>query len=305
MEEDSVSKLLSRITYLESLLTQHSISYEKSIPKIPQPSPKFLPSPLKTNLEKETLLSSKSQPLLTSSLIERYSRQMLLPEISYQGQTKLLQAKVLVVGAGGIGAPALFYLAGLGIGMIGIIDGDSVDESNLHRQIIHKTSRVGLNKAISALKTLKKFNQNLKYQLYKERLTTNNIEEIIKPYDIIMDATDNALTRYLLNDASFLYKKILISGSALGWEGQLTVYGYGKDSPCYRCLFPVCPKASNMMSCGEAGVVGMVPGIIGLLETMETLKIIVGVEGVLNREMVIYDGIRSVFKKIKLRFRQK
>ena len=304
---DIIPKLFSRISYLESLLTKNLIPFEKSellSLEFQKPSDKHIlhPSPFITNLESiEKLEPSLS---LTTPLIERYSRQMLLPEISLQGQKKLIQARVLIIGAGGIGAPALFYLSGLGIGTIGIVDGDIVEESNLHRQILHKTGRVGMNKALSAMKTLKKFNPNINYKIFQERLNLNNCEEIIKDFDIILDASDNALTRYLLNDISIINKKILVSGSALGWEGQLTVYGFNKEAPCYRCLFPICPQAANMMSCGDAGVVGMVPGLIGLLEAMETLKIIAGVEGVLNKEMIIYDGIRSVFKKAKLRGRK-
>lgn len=293
-----ISKLLTRISYLESLLTTHSIPFDLSDPPL-QSKPIFTQNPcsIKTSLEID-------QNPLNIHLIERYSRQMLLPEISYLGQKKIINAKVLVVGAGGIGTPALYYLAGLGIGTIGIIDGDKVEESNLHRQILHKTARVGMNKATSALKTLRKFNPNVNYLVYKELLTVNNCEEIIEQFDIILDASDNALTRYLVNDICIIKKKILVSGSALGWEGQLSVFGLGGDCPCYRCLFPICPK--NMMSCGEAGVVGMVPGIMGLLEAMEALKIILEVEeGILRREMLIYDGIRSSFKKIKLRGRQK
>lgn len=295
------SELLARITYLESLLKANNIPFDKYNPvQNVKANLALLSSPLKTSLE----IDQKNNEIpLTANLIERYSRQMFLSEISYQGQKKIVNSRVLVVGAGGIGAPALYYLAGMGIGTIGIIDGDKVEESNLHRQILHKNKRIGMNKALSALKTLSKYNPNPKYEVYPENLTIKNANEIIKKYDIVLDASDNALTRYLLNDAVHLNKKILISGSALGWEGQLTVFGFETDAPCYRCLFPICPK--NMMTCGEAGVVGMVPGIIGLLQAIETMKIIVGVPGILSKEMLVYDSIRSVFKKAKLRGKQK
>jgi len=297
---DKIPELLARISYLESLLTAHSIPFTKSPQNLSPPKPQ----PQNQNSSPfQTSLSLSQENPLSIPLIERYSRQMLLSEISLEGQKKLQNAKILVVGAGGIGTPALYYLAGMGIGTIGIIDGDVVEESNLHRQILHKTNRLGMNKALSAFKTLYKFNPNPNYKVYKSRLSLENFNEIVKNYDIILDASDNAMTRYLLNDICILFKKILISGSALGWEGQLTVFGFKSNAPCYRCLFPICPR--NMMSCGEAGVVGMVPGLIGILEAIEALKIIVGVEGVLSQEMLIYDGIRTVFKKVKLRGRQK
>ena len=293
-----IPQLLSRISYLESLLNANNILFTKFQPEIPISKP-LIPaqSPFQTSL------SNEGESSLPVPLIERYSRQMLLSEISYEGQKKLQNAKILVVGAGGIGTSALYYLAGMGVGTIGIVDGDIVEETNLHRQILHKNKRIGMNKALSAFKTLYKYNPNPKYIIYKERINLKNCEEIVKNYDIVLDASDNATTRYLLNDICILFKKILVSGSALGWEGQLTVFGYRPNSPCYRCLFPVCPR--NMMSCGEAGVVGMVPGLIGVMEAIEALKIIIGVEGVLSQEMIVYDGIRTVFKKVKLRGRQK
>lgn len=296
------SKLLSRISYLESLLTSNNIPFEpdNSLPEKISNNVKSLAAPIKTTL---ALDSQEKENPLTHLLIERYSRQMLLSEISYKGQKRISQSKVLVVGAGGIGAPALYYLSGLGIGTIGIIDGDMVEETNLHRQIVHKNKRIGVNKAVSACETLKEHNPYVNYEIYPEHLTVKNANKIVAQYDIILDASDNAFTRYLLNDLAILHKKVLISGSALGWEGQITVFGLGNDSPCYRCLFPVCPK--NLMSCGDAGVVGMVPGIIGLLEAMEALKVIIGTGDVLSKEMLLYDGMRGVFKRIKLRGRQK
>ncbi|EGR31558.1 hypothetical protein IMG5_107780 [Ichthyophthirius multifiliis] len=231
---------------------------------------------------------------------------MLLPEIKYEGQKQLQNSKVLIIGAGGIGSPAAYYLSGMGVGEIGIIDHDNVEESNLHRQIIHNKDRIGINKALSAKMTIERFNQRIKINAYQYQLTPQNAQELFKYYDVILDASDNPKTRYLVNDAAIINNKILISGSAIGWEGQLTVFGHN-NGPCYRCLFPQCPKAGSVKSCGDAGVIGMIPGVIGLIEAIECMKIIIKATDnkVLSQRMLIFDGYEGTYKVFKVRGKQK
>lgn len=281
-------RLANRIKYLESLLDTNKIKYELD-PSLD----KFL-----SNVEK---MKNPSKDL-NKELLERYSRQMLIPEICLQGQEKIQKARVLLIGAGGIGAPAAYYLAGAGVGNIGIIDGDVVEESNLHRQIAHSNAKIGINKAVSARSSILEFNPHINVKIYEENLTPDNACDIIKDWDIVLDASDNGLARYLTNDACILNKKILVSGSALRWEGQLTVLGKD-DGPCYRCLYPECPKPHMMMSCGTGGVVGIIPGVIGLLEALEALKLIVGVEEIYNKKILLFDGYTGTFRKGKIRGR--
>lgn len=245
---------------------------------------------------------------LSKNVVERYCRQIILPEIGPEGQAKISNAKVLVVGAGGLGSPCLLYLAGAGIGEIGIVDGDCVDTSNLHRQIIHATANKGINKAKSADALVKAFNPMVKVNIYEEHLNSKNAIEICKDYDCIVDCCDNPATRYLTNDISVVLNKPLISGSAVKWEGQLTVYN--KDSitetsnrlPCYRCLFPTPTPTSAVCNCSDSGVFGPVPGVIGTLQANETIKLILGAsDKILAKRMLMYDGYEMTFKVFKLR----
>src|SRR3954468_9979011 len=207
--------------------------------------------------------------------IRRYSRHIILPEVGGLGQTKLLQAKVLLVGAGGLGSPAAYYLAAAGVGTLGIIDNDVVDVSNLQRQILHANERVGMPKVDSAKKTLEALNPDVKVIPYQAKLTSENIMEIIKDYDFVVDGCDNFPTRYLVNDACVLTGKPNVHGSIFQFEGQATVFYPGKG-PCYRCLYPEPPPADMAPSCAEAGVLGVLPGLIGTIQALETIKLILG-----------------------------
>lgn len=232
--------------------------------------------------------------------ILRYSRHIILPEVGGKGQTKLLNAKVLLVGAGGLGSPAGFYLAAAGVGNIGIVDYDNVDLSNLQRQILHSKDSVGINKAESAKLTMQKINQDVKIRLFKERLSSDNIMRIIEDYDIILDGTDNFPTRYLINDACVFTGKTNIHGSIFRFEGQLTVFK-PTEGPCYRCLYPEPPPPGTVPSCQEAGVLGVLPGTIGVLQAVETLKLILNIGKPLIGTLLLYDSLTVSFRKLKLR----
>jgi sulfur-carrier protein adenylyltransferase/sulfurtransferase len=205
----------------------------------------------------------------------RYSRHFLLPEVGEEGQAKLLKAKVLMVGAGGLGSPSAYYLAAAGVGTLGIIDNDVVDLSNLQRQILHTNDRVGMPKTESAKLTLQGLNPDVRIIPYQEKLTSQNIMEIIKDYDIIVDGCDNFPTRYLVNDACVLAKKPNVHGSIFQFEGQASVFYPGKG-PCYRCLYPEPPPPEMAPSCQEAGVLGVLPGLIGTIQALEAIKLILG-----------------------------
>ncbi len=211
----------------------------------------------------------------TQEQTTRYSRHFLLPEVGEVGQAKLLNAKVLMVGAGGLGSPSAYYLAAAGVGTIGIIDNDVVDLSNLQRQILHTNDRIGMPKVESAKLTLQGLNPDVRVIPYQEKLTSKNIMEIIKDYDIVVDGCDNFPTRYLVNDACVLAKKPNVHGSIFQFEGQATVFYPGKG-PCYRCLYPEPPPAEMAPSCAEAGVLGVLPGLIGTIQALETIKLILG-----------------------------
>ena len=195
---------------------------------------------------------------------ERYSRQLIMHEVGLGGQLKLKQAKVLCIGAGGLGSPAALYLAGAGIGVIGLVDADEVDESNLHRQVIHNEQRLGMNKTQSAKAAIEAFNRHVEVRTFETRFTRENAMELLAAEDwtVVMDGSDNAPTRYLISDACVRAGKILVSGSALQWDGQITVYNF-QGGPCYRCLFPLPPPPETMTNCSDGGVLGMVPGLIG------------------------------------------
>jgi molybdopterin/thiamine biosynthesis adenylyltransferase/rhodanese-related sulfurtransferase len=261
-----------------------------------------------SKLNSDNIKSSQSTPL-TKEEIERYCRQVILPEIGTEGQLKLKNSKVLVVGAGGLGSPCLLYLAGAGIGEIGIIDGDCVDTSNLHRQVIHQTANKGINKARSAEMMIRSFNPMIKVTIYEEHLSNKNGLKIAKNYDLLIDCCDNPATRYLTNDLCVVLNKPLVSGSAVKWEGQLTVYVKDSTSsensnklPCYRCLFPLPTPPSAVCNCGDSGVFGPVPGVIGTLQANETVKLLIGAnEKILAKRMLTYDAYEMTFKIFKMR----
>ncbi|XP_055638765.1 adenylyltransferase and sulfurtransferase MOCS3 [Toxorhynchites rutilus septentrionalis] len=237
---------------------------------------------------------------LNNNEIARYSRQIILSGIGVQGQLKLKRASVLVVGAGGLGCPSSLYLAGAGIGRIGILDYDEVELTNLHRQLLHTESSIGLAKVESAEAFLEQLNSQIEIVTHHTQLSSDNALRILELYDIIVDATDNVATRYLLNDACILLNKPLVSGSALQLEGQLTVYNYN-GGPCYRCLFPNPPPPETVTNCGDGGVLGAITGVIGALQALETIKIILGNEGVLSGRLLLFDGQQSTFRNLKLR----
>ena len=237
----------------------------------------------------------------TEEQIERYSRHIILPEVGGNGQAKLLNSKVFVLGAGGLGSPILLYLAAAGVGTIGIADGDCVDLSNLQRQIIHDTSRVGVHKAVSAKKSIELLNPDVKVIAYKERLTADNIRDIIKDYDVVMDGSDNFPTRYLMNDAAFFEKKPLISGSMFRFDGQVTIFKPHKGFPCYRCLYPEPPPKGLVPSCQEAGVLGALAGVIGVIQAVEAVKELLGIGDTLAGHLLIFDALGMNFRKVKVR----
>lgn len=221
------------------------------------------------------------------------------------GQRKLVASSVLLVGAGGLAASAAMYLAGAGVGTIGIVDFDDIEISNLQRQIIHKQAYAGCSKAVSAVKAIKEFNSEVKTFAYRCQFTSSNAMEIVKPYDLVLDCTDNVTSRYLINDACVLAGKPLVSGSALRMEGQVTVYHLTPEAPCYRCMFKEPPPKAAQGSCSNEGVLGVVPGIIGCLQALEAIKILAGTGEPLSSRMIMFDALSSTFRTFKLRSRDK
>src|SRR3989338_4574036 len=236
---------------------------------------------------------------LSKQELSRYARHLALPEVGIAGQEKIKNGKVLVVGAGGLGSPALMYLAAAGIGTIGIVDFDDVDESNLQRQIIHSTKEIGSKKTESAKIAISSINPNIKVEIYNEKLTSKNALEIIKKYDIVIDGSDNFPTRYLLNDACVLLKKPLVYGSIFRFEGHASVFNF-EGGPCYRCLFPNPPPKNAVPSCAEAGVLGLLPGVIGTIQATEALKIILGIGENLSGRFLAYDALSMNFKILNM-----
>jgi len=237
---------------------------------------------------------------ITAEQRERYSRHMLVPEIGAEGQYELLDAKVLLLGAGGLGSPTALYLAAAGVGTIGIVDDDVVDLSNLQRQVIHTTDRIGTPKVDSAEITMKALNPDVNVVKYETRIDASNIMEIIEGYDVIVDGVDNFPTRYLLNDASVRLKIPVVSASILGFDGQLSVFA-PYDGPCYRCLYPVPPPAELAPSCGANGVLGVLPGTMGLLQATEVVKLIVGAGEPLIGRLLLYEALGATFTELKVR----
>ncbi|WP_031495549.1 molybdopterin-synthase adenylyltransferase MoeB [Bryobacter aggregatus] len=237
---------------------------------------------------------------LTNEEIGRYSRHLILPEVGMEGQIKLKDAKVLLVGTGGLGAPMALYLAAAGVGTIGLVDFDVVDESNLQRQVIHGSKDVGKKKIDSAAESMLDINPNLKVIKHEVALTSDNALEIVKQYDLVADGTDNFPTRYLVNDACVLLNKPNVYGSIFRFEGQASVFAT-EDGPCYRCLYPEPPPPGLVPSCAEGGVLGILPGVVGLIQATEVVKLILGKGQTLNGRLMLYDALNMKFREMKLR----
>lgn len=237
---------------------------------------------------------------LTNDETKRYGRHLIMPEVTLQGQQKLKAARVLTIGSGGLGSPLLAYLTAAGIGKIGLVDFDTVDYSNLHRQIIHKTKNVGKPKILSAIETMKDINPYVQVQPYEVAFTSENALDIIKDYDVVVDGTDNFPTRYLVNDACVLTGKPNVYGSIFRFEGQATVF-WADRGPCYRCLYPEPPEPGMVPSCAEGGVLGVLPGIIGVIQAIETVKLIIGIGDTLIGRLLLFDALKMKFRELKLR----
>jgi sulfur-carrier protein adenylyltransferase/sulfurtransferase len=237
---------------------------------------------------------------LSADQRNRYQRHLLLPEVGEKGQQKLLESKVLMLGAGGLGSPSSLYLAAAGVGTIGVIDMDVVDQSNLQRQILHNMDRIGDRKVDSAKKTLTLLNPDVNVVTYDQRLGADNVLDIIDGYDIIVDGTDNFPTRYLLNDASLIKKIPVVFGAIFRFEGQVTLFN-PYNGPCYRCMLPEPPPAEMAPSCAEAGVLGVLPGIIGSLEAMEAIKHLLNLGDTLSGRLLTYDALEQSFRTFKIR----
>jgi molybdopterin/thiamine biosynthesis adenylyltransferase len=234
----------------------------------------------------------------TDEQVTRYSRHIILPEVGGKGQKKLAQAKVLIIGAGGLGSPAALYLAAAGVGTIGLVDGDVVDLSNLQRQILHTTATVGVSKVESGQRMLAALNSDITIKTYPQHISADNIMRLLPDYDIILDGSDNFSTRFLVNDACFFAKKTLISGSIFRFEGQLTTIKPHEGFPCYRCLYPEPPPAGLVPNCQEAGVLGVLAGTIGVLQASEAIKEILGIGETLADRLLLYDALEMKFRKL-------
>ena len=239
-------------------------------------------------------------PALTVYEVRRYSRHLIIPDLAMAGQQRLMNAKVLCVGAGGLGSPALMYLAAAGVGTIGIVEFDTVDESNLQRQIIHGQSDIGKSKALSAKEKIAEINPFVNFITHELRLDTSNVMEIFSQYDIIVDGTDNFATRYLVNDACVLLKKPYVWGSIYRFDGQASVF-WAEYGPCYRCLYPEPPPPGMVPSCAEGGVLGVLCASIGSIQTTEAIKVITGIGEPLIGSLMIYDALEMSYRKIKVR----
>jgi len=237
---------------------------------------------------------------LTPEQYDRYSRHVLVPEVGEEGQLKLLESKVLLIGAGGLGSPAALYLAAAGVGTIGIIDADVVDRSNLQRQILHTEDRIGMPKVESAERALKALNPDVNVVAYTERLDSSNVLDIITGYDVIVDGTDNFPTRYLLNDASLVAGIPVVHGSIYQFEGSVTVYK-PHEGPCYRCQYPEPPPPELAPSCAEGGVLGVLPGVVGTLQATEAVKLLLGIGDPLIGRQLRYDALTMEFVELKMK----
>jgi adenylyltransferase/sulfurtransferase len=242
---------------------------------------------------------------LTDEQLERYARHLVLPEIGEEGQEALLAAKVLVIGAGGLGSPLLLYLAAAGVGTLGVVDDDSVDLSNLQRQVLHNTEAVGAHKVDSALARLKQINPEVETRAHKGRLTADNVMEVLGDYDLVCDGSDNFATRYLVNDACYLAGKTLVSAAIMRFDGQLSTFkAHTRDDgeeahPCYRCLFGEQPPRDPKQSCADVGVLASLPGVMGSLQATEVIKEITGAGESLSGRLLLYDALSTSFRVIK------
>ncbi len=239
-------------------------------------------------------------PELSQEELLRYSRHLMIPEVGLEGQRKLKNASVLVVGSGGLGSPVALYLAAAGVGRIGIVDYDVVDSSNLQRQILHATDKVGAPKVESARERLTRLNPFIQVDTYNEVFTSKNAEAVAAPYDILVDGTDNFPTRYLLNDLAVFTGKPFVYGSIFRFEGQVSVFD-ARSGPCYRCLFPVPPPPNSVPSCGDAGVFGVLPGTIGTIQATEVIKLILGIGEPLTGKLLLYDALAMSTQAVNLR----
>jgi molybdopterin/thiamine biosynthesis adenylyltransferase/rhodanese-related sulfurtransferase len=238
---------------------------------------------------------------LTPAQRTRYARHLLIPEVGEEGQQKLLDARVLLIGAGGLGSPASLYLAAAGVGTLGIVDGDVVDDSNLQRQIVHSTERLGEPKVASATRTIEALNPDVRVVPFQERLDSENVERILSHgWDVIVDGTDNFPTRYLVNDASVWHGIPVVHGSIYRFEGQVTVFHPG-EGPCYRCLYPAPPPPELAPSCAEGGVLGVLPGIVGSLQASEALKLVLGAGDTLTGRLLLFDALHTTFDEVAIR----
>jgi len=238
--------------------------------------------------------------VLTPEQLKRYSRHIMLPEVGEVGQGKLLDAKVLFLGAGGLGSPSSLYLAAAGVGTMGMVDDDIVDESNLQRQILHNMDRLGMPKVESARLTLQALNPDVKVVAHQTRLSSANVMEILSGYDLVVDGADNFPTRYLINDAALKLGKPVVHASIFQFEGQVTSF-LPNEGPCYRCLYPDPPPPGMAPSCQEAGVLGVLPGIVGTLQATEAIKIILGLGQTLSGRLLVFDALATKFRVLKLR----
>ena len=232
--------------------------------------------------------------------MRRYARHLIMPEVTVEGQRKLKAARVLAIGTGGLGSPLLAYLAAAGVGRLGIVDFDRVDESNLQRQIIHRQTTIGHPKVESAKRTILEINPHIEVETHELALRSDNALELFRPYDVIVDGTDNFPTRYLVNDACALLGKPNVYGSIFRFEGQCTVF-WADQGPCYRCLYPEPPPPGSVPSCAEGGVLGILPGVIGVLQAIETVKLILGIGDVLLGRLLLFDALKMRFREMKLR----
>jgi adenylyltransferase/sulfurtransferase len=238
----------------------------------------------------------------TEEQIERYSRHIILPEVGGTGQARLLESRVFMIGAGGLGSPAAYYLAAAGVGTIGIADADEVDLSNLQRQILHNNNRIGMPKVESAKLTLEAMNPDVEVRTYPYRITEENIRDIIRDYDLVIDGCDNFPTRFLVNDACFFEQKPLVSGAMFRFEGQVATFKPHADpqGPCYRCLYPEPPPAGLVPSCAEAGILGALAGAVGTIQAVEAIKELLGIGESLSGRLLVFDALRMEWKKLKL-----
>src|SRR5213595_2555105 len=233
--------------------------------------------------------------------LQRYSRHLIMPEVTSEGQNRLKAARVLCIGAGGLGSPAALYLAAAGVGTLGIVDDETVDATNLQRQIVHSTERLGEPKADSAKRTIEALNPDVAVKVFKERLTSENVERILdEGWDVIVDGADNFPTRYLVNDASVWHDIPVVHGSIYRFEGQATVFKPGAG-PCYRCLFPTPPPPELAPSCAEGGVLGVLPGVVGSLQASEALKLCLGIGESLAGRLLLFDALATEFSEVKLK----